>query len=144
MGELSTKMNRIKDKIDEVGKYINELSEIIPSNFEQYKFEFKTKAACERYFEKIIKLVVDLAFLVIKEHKLKIPEEDKQAFDILNEADIIPKELKETLKDAKGMRNIIAHKYGKIDDEMVFESLKEQLTHDVEEFIRQIKKFLRK
>ena len=137
-------MNRIKDKIDEIAKYIHELSEIIPSDFEQYKFEFKTKAACERYFEKITESVVDLAFLVIKEHKLKIPEEDKQAFDILNETDIISGDIKEKLKDAKGMRNIIAHEYGKIDDEMVFESLKEQLIPDIEEFIRQIKKFLKK
>ncbi|MBI2043144.1 DUF86 domain-containing protein [Candidatus Pacearchaeota archaeon] len=137
-------MNRIKDKIDEARKYLNELSEIIPSDFEQYKSEFKTKAACERYFEKIIGSVVDLAFLVIKEHKLKIPEEDKQAFDILNGADIIPNELKERLKDAKGMRNIIAHEYGEIDNKMVFESLKEQLIPDIEEFIGQIKKFLRK
>ena len=137
-------MNRIKDKIDEIAKYIHELSEIIPSDFEQYKFEFKTKAACERYFEKITGSVVDLAFLVIKEHKLKIPEEDKQAFDILNETDIISGDIKEKLKDAKGMRNIIAHEYGKIDDEMVFESLKEQLIPDIEEFIRQIKKFLKK
>ena len=138
------KINRIKDKIDEMEKYVNELSEIIPFDFEQYKSEFKTKAACERYFEKIIESVIDLAFLVIKEHKLKIPEEDKQAFDILNEENIISDSLKEKLKDAKGMRNILAHEYGKIDDEMVFESLKEQLIPDIEEFINQIKKFLKK
>ena len=137
-------MNRITDKIDEIEKDVNELSEIIPFNFEQYNSEFKTKAACERYFEKIIESVVDLAFLVIKEHRLKIPEEDKQAFDILNEGNIIPNSLKERLKDAKGMRNILAHEYGRINDEMVFESLKEQLIPDIEEFINQIKKFLKK
>ena len=96
-----------------------------------------------KYFEKIIESVVDLAFLVIKECRLKIPEEDKQAFDILNEEDVISDSLKERLKDAKGMRNILAHEYGKINDEMVFESLKEQLIPDIKEFINQIKKFLR-
>ena len=136
-------MNRITDKIDEIEKDVNELSEIIPFNFEQYNSEFKTKAACERYFEKIIESVVDLAFLVIKESRLRIPEEDKQAFDILNEEDVISDSLKERLKDAKGMRNILAHEYGKINDEMVFESLKEQLIPDIKEFINQIKKFLR-
>ena len=136
-------MNRITDKIDEIEKDVSELSEIMPFNFEQYNSEFKTKAACERYFEKIIESVVDLAFLVIKECRLKIPEEDKQAFDILNEEDVISDSLKERLKDAKGMRNILAHEYGKINDEMVFESLKEQLIPDIKEFINQIKKFLR-
>ena len=137
-------MSRIKDKIDEIEKYAEELSKIIPPNFGQYKSEFKLKAACERYFERIIESIVDLAFLVIKEHKLKIPEEDKQAFDILNEENIISGNLKERLQDAKGMRNILAHEYGRIDDEIVFESIKNELISDAEEFIKQIKKFLKK
>ena len=138
------KMSRIKDKIEEIEKYVQEFSEIIPANFEEYKYEFETRAACERYFERVIQSIVDLAFLVIKEYKLKIPEEDNQSFDILNEEKIISDSLKEKLKDAKGMRNILAHEYGKIDDEIVFESIKEQLIPDVGEFIKQIKKFLKK
>jgi len=135
--------NRINDKIEELEEYIHELSEIIPHNFEEYKYDFKIRAACERYFEKIIESVIDLAFLVIKESKLKIPEEDKQSFDILEQEQIIPRELSEKLRDAKGMRNILAHEYGRIDDEIVFESIKTELISDTKEFIEQIKKFLR-
>jgi uncharacterized protein YutE (UPF0331/DUF86 family) len=136
-------MNRIKDKIEELEKYLQELSEIIPTNFEKYQSEFKTRAACERYAEKIICAITDLAFLVIKENKFRIPEEEKQSFDILNEENIISNELKERLKDAKGMRNILAHEYGRIDDEIVFESISEELIPDSEEFINQIKKFIK-
>ncbi len=42
---------RIKDKIDEIEKYIAELEEIVPKHLEDYKKDFKTKAACERYAE---------------------------------------------------------------------------------------------
>ena len=52
---------RIKDKIKEIEGYLSELSEIIPKSFEEYK-EIKNKAACERYFEKIIESVIDLSF----------------------------------------------------------------------------------
>ena len=76
-------------------------------NFNEYVNDPKTKAACERYFEKIIEAVVDLAFLIIKEQGLKLPEEEKEAFDILALEKIIDKELAEKLKDAKGMRNIM-------------------------------------
>ena len=138
------KMNRVKDKIKEIEIYLQELSEIIPSSFEQYKSELKTRAACERYFEKIIEGILDLSFLFIKEYKFKTPEEDKQSFDILKEENIISKELCEKLKDAKGMRNIISHEYGKIDDEIVFDSIKDELILDAEEFIKQIKKVLNK
>jgi len=131
---------RIKDKLEEIEKYLSEITEIMPDNFKEYRDDFKTKAACERYFERIIEAVVDLAFLIIKDKGLKIPEEDKEAFDILAKEDIISRELAERLKDAKGMRNIIAHEYGKIDDELVFRSITEELEKDVNKLIKDIEK----
>lgn len=132
-------MMRTKDKIDEIEDYLDELGSVIPSDFDEYKQNFKTRAACERYFEKIIGAVVDLAFLVIKEKKYKTPEEDKQAFDILTKENIISINLAENLKNAKGMRNILAHEYGKVNDEIVFHTITEELEKDVLEFVGIIK-----
>lgn len=126
---------KIKDKIKEIEKYLDELGSIVPSNLREYKQNFEKKAACERYFEKVVEAVVDLAFLMIKNKGLRIPEEDKKAFDILAGEEIISKELAAKLKDAKGMRNILSHQYGHIDDEIVFESITEELDRDVKEFI---------
>lgn len=137
-------MNRIEDKIDEILKFLEELEEITPGNLEDYRLNKEKKAACERYFEKIAEAIIDLAFYVIKIKKLRIPQDDSDAFEVLKENKIIDDTLSRKLKEAKGMRNILAHEYGKIDDEIVFESLKEQLIPDVEKFIKQIKKFLKK
>lgn len=134
---------RIKDKIKEIGDYLGELDEILPENFFQYKDDLRTKAACERYFEKIMEAVIDLAFLVIKDKGFKIPEDDKEAFDILSKENVISEILAEKLKDAKGMRNIIAHEYGKIDDKIMFDSITEELSKDAEEFIENIKNIIR-
>lgn len=134
---------RINDKIKGVENYLSELLEIMPRDFQEYK-DIKTKAACERYFELIIGGIVDLSFLVIKEKGLKIPEEDKQAFEILADENIITEQLSEKLKEAKGMRNLIAHEYGGIDDELVFESITQELEKDVSEFIELIKKFIKR
>ena len=130
---------RIDDKISKIEDYLSELLEIIPDNIEEYKRNLKEKAACERYFEKIVEAVVDLAFLIIREKDLGIPESDKEAFDILVRNNLISKELASRLKEAKGMRNVIAHEYGKIDDNLVFYSTKEELENDVKEFIKAIK-----
>ena len=70
-------------RIKEIETYLNELGEIAPKGFQDYISDIKTKAACERYFEKVIEAVTDLTFLIIKDKGLKIPEEDKEAFDIL-------------------------------------------------------------
>ena len=133
---------RIDDKIKEIENYLEELSNIIPENFDKYIKNYEKKAACERYFEKIIEAVVDVAFLVIKKSQLKMPGDDSIAFSILSENEIISEDLAEKLKNAKGMRNIITHEYGSVDDELVFNAITEELEKDVAEFLENIKKFL--
>ncbi len=131
--------NRIGDKINVIETYLKELEGIAPNSFRAYEKDFKTKAACERYFEKIIEAIVDLAFLLIKTNNFKIPEDDKEAFDVLAAEAVISKDLAAKLKDAKGMRNIIAHKYGNIDDKIVFESITKELNKAAVEFLAVVK-----
>lgn len=132
-------MKRIKDKINQIDAYLDELNSIAPSNFEEYKSSLEKKAACERYVEKIIEAVTDLAFLIIKNKKFKIPEDDIDAFNILLDNKVIDDKLAAKLKSAKGMKNIISHQYGKIDDEIIFESITEELEKDVRYFIKKVK-----
>ena len=62
-------MNRIKDKIEEINKFLDEFKGIIPSSLREYESNIEKKAACERYFKKILEAVTDLAFLIIKDKK---------------------------------------------------------------------------
>jgi len=135
-------MSRINDKIIEIEKFLEELGSVLPKDLEEYLKDFKVKAICERYFEKIIEAVIDLTFLLIKEQNFESPKDEDSSFNILSNHKIISKELSLKLKEAKGMRNIITHEYGKINDELVFEAITEQLGKDVEEFIKTIKKNL--
>ena len=132
-------MGRIEDKRKEIEKYLEELRAIVPKTIEEYATNIEKKAACERYIEKIVEAAIDLAFLIIKSNKLRIPEDDGDAFTILSENNIIASSLATKLRNAKGMKNIIAHQYGKIDDEIIFEALSGQLEKDVMEFIESIK-----
>ena len=133
---------RINDKIEEINVLVGELKQIKPKSFDEYKRDIKSKAACERYFEKIVEAVVDLAFIIIRERRYEIPDEDKKCFDILSNNKVIALELAARLKDAKGMRNILAHEYGKVDDELVYSSIAEEIIADSEEFIKQIESLL--
>ena len=133
---------RINEKIAELQQFLEELEDSLPENFEEYKINYKIRAIGERYFEKIIEAIVDLAFFIIKRNNLKQPEEDKQSFDILLKEEIISEHLSNSLKNAKSMRNIIAHEYGRIDNELVFHSLVEELIPDAQEFIGSINKIV--
>jgi len=126
---------RVNDKIIEIEKYLEELYQIVPSDFEMYKDDFKIKAACERYFEKIIESVIDLGFILVRAKNFKAPEDEESIFEVLFKEKIISEELSRKLKDAKGMRNFIIHQYEKINDELVFEVLAENLEKDIKDFV---------
>ena len=84
-----------------------------------------------------------MASLIIRYKKLQIPEDDEKAFYVLLHNNIISNDLAKNLKEAKGMRNIIAHEYGEVDDELVFHAIKEELIPDVQKFIEKIKETLK-
>jgi len=113
MEKQSTK-ERINEKISEIEKFTDELFEFMPREMQ-----------------------------IVNYKRLKYPEYEKEIFDILHENKIISENLAKKLKDAKGMRNIIAYQYGKIDDELVFEAITEQLEKDVSEFLIMIEKAIK-
>ncbi len=135
-------MNRIKDKINEIQNYLEEFENILPEDFEQYLENKEKRAACERYFEKIVESLVDLGHFVIKFKRFPSPSEDIKVFEILLEKKIIDKGLCERMKDAKGMRNILAHEYGKVNDEIVFEAITQEIIKDAEEFMKNVEEML--
>lgn len=132
-------MNRRGDKVVEIEKYLDELRKFLPSDFRDYVSDEKTRAACERYFEKIIEAVVDLVFLIIKESGFRSPEYSREGFKILNERGIISNALALRLGDAKSMRNWLAHRYGEIDNRKVFDALQNKLLLDVKKFLEAVK-----
>ena len=131
---------RIKDKINDIIIYLEQLSKIKPDSFKEYKNYFKVKAACERYFEKIAEAVVDLANLTIREEGFQPPEGDYESFDILEKENIIDFDLSGKLKNMKGMRNILAHQYGEVDNKIVYSSIDREIYPNIKEFLGIISK----
>ncbi len=132
---------RIKYKIEEIKKYLEDLKEVTPDFFSEYENDLKTRLACERCYEKVIEAITDLSFRVINFKKLEIPGDDKQVFDILEEAGIITEDSKKSMKEARGMRNILAHQYGSVDDEIVFEAITKEIIGDANKFLDRIGNF---
>lgn len=137
-------IEKINDKLKEIEEYLEELESFLPSTFEQYEQNLEKKAACERYFEKLVEAAVDLAFLILKEEGLSVSEEDEDAFDLLVKERIINAELATKLKEAKGMRNILAHEYGIVDDTIVYTAVTEEIIQDLEQFLERIGRYLQK
>ena len=136
-------MNRIKDKIKQINGFLEDLRKAVPDSLEKYEQSVLEKPACERFFEKIAEAMTDLAFIVIKINKMNIPDDDIDAFNILTNNGWITNELSVNLKDAKGMRNILCHEYGKIDDKLVYHAITEEIEYDINDFIKSIERKLK-
>ncbi len=57
---------------------------------------------------------IDIAMHIVSEHKLGIPQHSRESFQILEENNLISKELSNRMKAMVGFRNIAIHDYQKI------------------------------
>ena len=127
---------RILAGIDELDGYQRELVQILPSSFDEYQ-KVEKKRACERLLQIAIETVIDISHLLVKGLRLGLPAEEDDLFEKLAGAGIISLETKETARRMKGFRNILVHRYGDIDDRIVYEMATERLG-DFEAFKKEV------
>ena len=72
-----------------------------------------------------------------------VPEEEDDIINNLEKKNIFDKKIISLIKEMKGFRNILIHKYGDVNDEQAFETIKEGLK-DFELIISKIEEFLKK
>jgi len=139
-GKLLDK-EKLLSKIDELNGYLEELEKIKPVDFEEYESSIEKKRACERLLQIAVETVIDIANVLISNLKLGIPDDEDKMFEKLRKEKIISKNMETTLKEMKGFRNILVHKYAEVNDEMVFETL--ESINDFSEFVEKIVKFIK-
>ena len=57
---------------------------------------------------------IDLAMHVVRREKLGLPQESREAFELLTAKAGVPRELAETMKRMVGFRNVAVHDYQKL------------------------------
>lgn len=140
--EKSFLKKRTEKKINEIESYLNNLISFKPEDFEQYKTNLQKKWACERACERLAEGLVDLGIFLIRLKEINYNEEDEKAFGVLLKNKIIDEILCEKLRNLKGMRDHIAHRYGEVDDKIVFDSINNEIKDDVNDFITVAKKII--
>lgn len=131
---------KILFKIDEIDSYLEEIEKIKPLDFEEYK-HIEKKRSIERLLQISIEAIIDICYIIVSNLKLGTPSDEDILFEKLSKKNIISKNMANILKDMKGFRNILVHKYGEVDDEKVFEYLEE--LEDFDKFKEEILNFLK-
>ncbi len=132
---------KILSKIDQIDLHLEEIEKIKPSDYNEYKNSIEKKRACERLLQISIEIIIEIAYIIVSNLKLGVPSDEDVLFEKLREKKIISKEIFTIIKEMKGFRNILVHKYGEVEDEKVFENLDN--LEDFEKFKQEILKFLK-
>lgn len=133
---------RILSKLDEMIKYVEELHDMLPEK-EEYLHDLIKRRACEKTVEVAIESLIDVSAMIVSAQKFGLPANEENIFDILIEKKILSRELGEKLKDMKGFRNVLIHRYAHVDDEMVYHNLSNYL-NDFYEFENAVESYLEK
>jgi len=135
-------LERLLAKIDELDRYLKEIQEISPENFEEYK-KIEKRRACERLLQLSIESMIDICAIIVSGLRLGLPAEEDDLFDKLEQAGIVSPLMTANLKKMRGFRNILVHEYGRINDELVYNMLKTQM-NDFYEFKKEILNYVNK
>lgn len=131
----------IRTKIAEIQESLELIRNNLPESFDEFASLGLVKDGMYKRIEFCIQNVFDICAIINSDLKLGIPRSDDDILEILVRNGIVDKELKAKLKEMRGFRNIIVHRYAGIDDRLAFEFLSENL-EDFDEFIEKITYFI--
>ncbi|MCK6553308.1 DUF86 domain-containing protein [Candidatus Binatia bacterium] len=117
---------RVLAKLDEMRGYLAELRAIAPSTIEEYR-RTATRRACERLIQICVECVIDVCQLLVSGLRLGLPAEEADLLDKLDSASIFSPGTVDLLRRMRGCRNILVHEYGRVSDEIVFETVRSHL-----------------
>jgi len=136
-------VTRVLNKLEEGDKFVQELEAILPRSKKEYLQDLTTRRACEKTVELAIETVIDVISMIVSQKKLGLPKSEENLIEILEENKILTEDLIKKLKEMKGFRNLLVHKYGDVDDKLVYQYLTEEMT-DFTLFSKEIKRYLKR
>lgn len=110
-------------------------------SFRQYVEDVRLKKAVERSLQVAVEACLDIGRRLIALEGFRYPEDNKDVFQVLYEAGVVPGNLLPALVDMVRFRNLIVHDYARVDDAKVYGILKKRLT-DFDAYARAIVAYL--
>ena len=132
---------RLSDKLDELSRYYDELLDDLPAK-KMFIQDRVRRRGIEKTIELIAETIIDIGILLIAGLSLQKPNDLRSIMDVLQEAGIVSKPLAGKMKDFLSFRNLLVHRYGKIDMEKEFNHIKECHV-DIEDFMTAIDRYLK-
>jgi len=134
----------IENKLRKIEMFIREIeNESPPVNFEDFSKNIVFKRFVERNIELSIEQMINVCKHFVSALDLQEPTSYAHCFEIIANANIVPKETLQTFRLMAGYRNLIIHGYDTVDDTVTYGIFKKRLT-DFQFFIHAVRQYLAK
>lgn len=133
----------IKAKLKIIEENLDLVKENLPNNVNEFKALGLVKDGIYKKIEASIQEVISICSIINSDLKLGIPSNRDDIIISLIENYILSRKMGEKVKEMKGFRNFLIHRYGKINDEVAFKDIKNGLP-DFELFKKEVLAFLKK
>lgn len=128
-------------RLNKLSEYIGFLNKVKGYSKKEYIEDPFIYGASERFLHLSIECVLDISNHAISDMRFRKPSSNKDIFQVLLENKIIPEKLKMNLSNMAGFRNILVHDYIKLDREVVYDIIINNLK-DIEDFIEVISEYI--
>ncbi len=142
MREKKLREELIKSKISQIKDTLEIVEGNLPGNFDGFNKPVLLKDAIYKKIKFSIELTLDICAIINSDLNLGTPETEDSILDNLEKKKIFNKKAVNLIREMKGFRNILVHKYGEINDKRAFETIKEGL-RDFGLVIEEIESFLK-
>ncbi|MGV8980860.1 type VII toxin-antitoxin system HepT family RNase toxin [Clostridium sp.] len=122
----------IYNKVEIIERCFKRINEVYDNNAENLK-EYTKQDSIILNIQRICEACIDLAMHIVSEKKLGIPQNSRDAFEVLSSNGMISIDLMNKLKDMVGFRNIALHNYQVINLKIV-QGIIEKHLGDIREF----------
>lgn len=136
VGPFLMKNDIILNKISIIERCVKRVRDEYDNNPENLK-NFTKQDSIVLNLQRACEASIDLAMHIVAEKKLGLPQSSREAFTLLETADILPSSLGQKMKAMVGFRNIAVHDYQEI-NLVILQKIVENHLLDFMEFTKTI------
>lgn len=136
-------VNLIKSKVNDILGYLDELRPVLREEARAIIDNNLKLRTVERLFQLIVDTAVDINTHIIIESGFHVPDDYQSTFVVLADKGIVSKEFALKIAPSVGLRNLVVHKYGKVDIKKMVDDIKAEIGQ-YEEHLGYINDFLKK
>lgn len=133
----------LKSKTNDILGYLSELKPLLQEEAREIIEDNLKLHSVERLFQLVVDTSIDMNTHIIIELGLNVPNDYQSTFMTLAENDIMPKDFALKIAPSVGLRNLVVHKYGKVDIKKMVDDIKAEIGQ-YKDYLRYIYVFIGK